>query len=216
MNSECIWIINNSPGNKLRLTFSEFELQQSENCDLDYLEIREDNGIGKLLSISCGTDIEPVESSSKLWIKFKSDGDQVAKGFVGQYTLTGGNELTGPTGQITSPLYPLPYKLRNIVSWRINVEFGWVVQIEITDMFIENSGSICYSYLKVYDGYDEDAPVLQEICGTNIPEPFTTNSNIAYLELSSDILRQGSWFRLNWIQIPRDSLSSQNVDIERK
>ncbi|XP_029048305.2 cubilin isoform X2 [Osmia bicornis bicornis] len=214
LNSECIWIINNSPGNKLSLTFSEFELQQSENCDLDYLEIREDSGIGKLLSTSCGTNIEPVQSSSKLWIKFKSDGDQVAKGFLGQYTLTGGNELTGPTGQITSPLYPLSFKLRDIVSWRINVEFGWVIQIEVTDMFIENSGSICYSYLRVYDGYDNEAPRLLETCGTDVPKPFTTNSNIAYLELLSDILRQGSWFRLNWIQIPRDSLSSQNANVE--
>lgn len=149
LNAECIWILNNSPGNKLSLTFSKFDLQQSENCDLDYLEIREDSGIGKLISISCGINIETVQSSAKLWIKFKSDGDDVGKGFVAEYTVTGGNDLSGPTGRITSPLYPIPYKRRDTTWWRITVEFGWTIQIEITDMFIENSDETCFSYLRV-------------------------------------------------------------------
>ncbi|XP_012136673.2 cubilin [Megachile rotundata] len=214
LHAECIWIINNSPGNKLSLTFSEFELQQSENCDLDYLEIREDNGIGKLISTSCGTSIEPVQSLSKLWIKFKSDGDQVAKGFVAEYALTGGSELTGPTGQITSPLYPLPYRKRESVWWRVNVEFGWIIQLEITSLFIETTDLSCFSYLRIYDGYDNEAPVLLEVCGHDIPEPVTTNSNVAYVELSVDIFRHGSWFALNWIQIPRDSVLVKNEDTE--
>lgn len=149
LNAECVWILNNSPGNKLQLTFSEFDIQQSDNCDLDYLEIREDSGIGKLISVSCGTSIEPVRSSSKLWIKFKSDGDGVAKGFVGQYTFEGGNELTGPSGRITSPLYPLPYRRRDTTSWRITVDFRWLIRIDITDMFVENSGPVCFSSLSV-------------------------------------------------------------------
>ncbi|KZC14141.1 Cubilin [Dufourea novaeangliae] len=205
LNSECIYILNNSPGNKLRLTFTEFDIQSSENCDLDYLEIRENDGIGKLIGVYCGTSIEPIRSSTKLWIKFKSDGDGVAKGFVAEYTFEGGNELTGPTGRITSPLYPLPFKSQDTVTWRISVKFQQVIRIEIKDMFIENSGSGCYSYLRIYDGYNNEAPILLEACTLEPTQPMTTTSNVAYIELATVVVQSGSWFDLVWLEIPRDT-----------
>ncbi|KOC70062.1 Cubilin [Habropoda laboriosa] len=214
LNTECIWIIKNSPGNKLSLTFSEFELQQSENCDLDYLEIREDSGIGKLIATACGTDVNPVQTGATLWMKFKSDGDDVGKGFVAEFKVVGGNELSAPTGRITSPLYPIPYKTREVITWRIAVKFGWVIRIDITDIFIEDMQEEgCFSYLRVYDGYDKEAPILLETCGMTIPEPITTSSNIAFVELSTEIMRQGSWFDLTWLQIPRETESYEQDDI---
>ncbi|CAK9795155.1 Cubn [Anthophora quadrimaculata] len=237
LNAECIWIVKNSPGNNLTLTFSQFELQKSDNCDLDYLEIRENNGIGRLLNIFCGTDAETVKTGSTLWIKFKSDGDDVGKGFVAEFKVTGGSELSGPTGRITSPLYPLPFKNGETIGWRVTVEFGWIIRFEITDMFIENSNEGCFSYLRVsitrldicsfslvsycnrllreqiYDGYDTEAPILLETCDLNTHEAITTSSNIAYIELSTDVIRQGSWFDLTWIQIARDTSDGGNVDI---
>ncbi|XP_076174105.1 cubilin isoform X2 [Ptiloglossa arizonensis] len=213
LNSECIWILNNSPGNKLTLSFNEFELQKSDNCDLDYLEIREDSGIGKLISVSCGTDIEPVVSSSKLWIKFKSNGEGVAKGFTGSYKFEGGNELSGPSGRITSPLYPHPYKGRDRTTWRITIDFEWVIRLEIMDVFIENSGSGCFSYLRIYDGYDNEAPILLETCNLDKGEPVTTMSNVAFIELYTEVLRLGSWFDLTWLQVPK-SEADWNVDVK--
>lgn len=149
LNSECIWILENSPGNKISLSFSQFDLQQSEDCNLDYVEIREESGIGKLISVSCGTSVEPVESSKPLWIKFKSDGDDVAKGFLAEFRVMGGSELSGPSGKVTSPLYPIPYKARDTLSWRITVEFQWAIRVQFTDMFIENSDLYCFSYFRV-------------------------------------------------------------------
>ena len=149
LNAECIWILENSPGNKLSLTFTDFELQQSENCNLDYVEIREDSGIGKLINTFCGTSTETVRTSKKLWMKFKSDGDDVGKGFAAEFKLIGGDELSGPIGRITSPLYPIPYRKEETLSWRITVQFGSTIRIEITDLYAENFSSMCFSYLRV-------------------------------------------------------------------
>lgn len=149
MNAECVWILNTSPGNKLTLAFNEFDVESSENCDLDYLEIREDSGIGKLISVSCGKDATAITTSSSLWIKFKSDGSGTAKGFVAEYTFIGGNELEGPAGRITSPLYPLPYKRSSTFSWRITVEMDSVIRIEFKDLQIENIVTQCFSHVKV-------------------------------------------------------------------
>lgn len=149
LNAECVWILNTSPGSRITLSFSVFDIESSENCDLDYLEIREDSGIGKLISVSCGKDIAEITSSSKLWIKFKSDDSGTAKGFVSEYNFIGGNELEGPTGRITSPLYPMPYRRVATFSWRITVEMNSIIRIEFTDLQIENIGELCMSNVKV-------------------------------------------------------------------
>ncbi|KAG7199007.1 hypothetical protein KM043_013159 [Ampulex compressa] len=214
LGSECIWILKNSPGNRVSLSFSNFELEQSENCDLDYLEIRENDGIGKLIGIYCGTEIANVMSSSSLWIKFKSDNGGTSKGFLGEYNFLGGNELQGPTGQITSPLYPLSYKLQASFSWRITVEFGWLIRIVFRDMHIENIGTSCYYHIKIYDGYDDGAPILLEACGYVLPEPIMSTSNIVYIVMTSEMVREGSRFDLSWYQIPRDTNGPDEVDIK--
>ncbi|XP_054002675.1 cubilin [Hylaeus anthracinus] len=212
LNAECVWILNSSPGNQLTLSFAEFDIQESENCDLDYLEIRENNGIGKVITVACGTSIEPITSSSKLWIKFKSDGEVVSRGFVGQYHYVKENELTGPTGRITSPLYPIPYKRMDVTTWRITVQFQWLIRIEITDVFIESHNSGCFSYLRIYDGYNKEAPVLMEVCNLDKGQPITTTTNVAFIEMNTEILRLGSWFDLNWLEIPSDD-DSLNTDV---
>ncbi|RLU24405.1 hypothetical protein DMN91_002494 [Ooceraea biroi] len=137
LNAECVWVLNTSPGNRVTLTFSEFDIQSSENCDLDYLEIRENSGIGKLISVSCGKDVASITSSSVLWIKFKSDSSGTAKGFVAEYNYVGGNELEGPSGRITSPLYPKPFRRVAEISWRVTVDMDSIIRVEFSDLLSE-------------------------------------------------------------------------------
>lgn len=149
INSECIWQLKTSPGNRIRLTFSVFEIETSPNCDSDYLEIREKSGIGPLIGIYCNELPGAVEASTELWIKFRSDNSGTAKGFLGEYNLIHGNELTGVSGEIASPLYPLPWKQDLSISWRITVDFGMAVKIEFDDVHIENYGDYCASKIVV-------------------------------------------------------------------
>jgi len=154
LNAECIWILNTSPGNKVTLTFTEFDIESSENCDLDYLEIRENNGIGTLIGVFCGKNTASLTSSSVLWIKFKSDALGTAKGFVAEYNYVGGNELEGPSGRITSPLYPIPYRRTAEISWRVTVDMDSIIRVEFRDLYIENFGQFCFSSIKasIQDG----------------------------------------------------------------
>ncbi|XP_050461753.1 cubilin-like [Cataglyphis hispanica] len=213
LNAECVWMLNTSPGNKITLSFSEFDIESSENCDMDYLEIREDSGIGKLIGIFCGKDVSAITSSSRLWIKFKSDDLGTAKGFVGEYNFIGGNELEGPTGRVTSPLYPMPYRRPATFSWRVTVEMNSIIRIEFTDLQIENIGQLCFSNVKIYDGYNDEAVSLLEVCGYTLPDPVQSSSNVVYITMKTDFVRQGNWFDLTWLQIPRD-ISSDNKEIK--
>jgi cubilin len=60
-----------------------------------------------------------------------------------------GNELSGPTGQVSSPLYPRSYMHDGVFSWRIMVEFSKVVAISFKEFFIDVYFSNCYSYVAV-------------------------------------------------------------------
>lgn len=49
MNTECQWTLQLAPGNQIQLTFQSFDLISSDNCNSDYVEIRETSAHGKLL-----------------------------------------------------------------------------------------------------------------------------------------------------------------------
>lgn len=61
-----------------------------EFCSCDYLEIRDGSSPNdRLLAIFCGSNTLPdaVYSSGRhLWIRFKSDGEVVASGFVASFS----------------------------------------------------------------------------------------------------------------------------------
>ncbi|XP_043479110.1 cubilin-like isoform X2 [Leptopilina heterotoma] len=218
MNAECIWTISVSPGNGIVLGFPEFSLETSSHCNEDYLEVRESNGIGKLLGVFCSETPETIISNKTLWIKFRSDGKGTASGFRADYVLLHGMDLDGPTGQIASPLYPKPLVFNEEYSWRITVEFGWIIKIEFQDFAIGFIGHVydgCSVKLDIYDGYNDEAPTLFSDCGITKPEPVYSSSDTVYIKLVSVVYslqwhNAGSLFLLSWHQIPRGEIHEEN------
>lgn len=51
-NIECEWTITASPGNLMGITIEMLDIEQSDQCNDDYLEIRERSSFGKLLGSS--------------------------------------------------------------------------------------------------------------------------------------------------------------------
>ncbi|KAH0568173.1 hypothetical protein KQX54_019308 [Cotesia glomerata] len=214
MNAECVWILNSSPGNRISLTFSEFDIESSPNCDRDYLEIRENSPSGKLLGAFCGNTIDPITSNTKLWIKFRSDSSGTGKGFLGEYTFIHGNDITGSSGEIASPFYPLAFKRSDEVTWRVTVPFGSAVRVEFDDFHLENFNDCYYFSFMIYDGYDSDAPVLSEPCSSssnNLPDSVQSSSNVIFIKFNGDYMREGNWFYLHWYEVPRDQSSDREV-----
>ncbi|XP_058802311.1 cubilin [Phymastichus coffea] len=204
--ADCIWIIQNAPGNRISLTFDEFELTESEHCNVDYVEVRETNGIGKLRGVFCGKNVDSITSAQPLWIRFKSAPNTLGnpKGFKAEYNLLFGDELTGDFGEIASPMYPVPHRKSSDYWWRITVDFDFVIRIEFLDFHLDSYEDYCYSSVKIYDGYNEDAPEMKELCGIAIPEePITSSSNIMYIQFDSIYDQVGNWFLLKWTKIPR-------------
>ncbi|XP_046744297.1 cubilin [Diprion similis] len=204
-NVECVWIFPVSPGNSISLSFNDFAITENPNCNSDYLEVRKDNAIGNLEGIYCGLSKSNIISNKTLWMKFESSNITAEKGFSAEYHLLHNNELTGPTGTVTSPLYPRPCVLDGVYSYRITVDFTQSIRITFEDFHLETFTVDCDLLLTIYDGYDANAPKLAEKCGLILPEPVQSSGNVVYIVFSTRLVRSGSWFHLSWLQIPRDT-----------
>uniref|UniRef100_T1HII4 CUB domain-containing protein n=1 Tax=Rhodnius prolixus TaxID=13249 RepID=T1HII4_RHOPR len=197
-------------GNRVMLEIVELNIQVSESCNSDYLEVREKDSDGKLMGVYCESNIpDRLYSNKNMWIKFRSS-EGGAKGFKAHYSLVHGGELSGISGQLASPLYPKNYIKYGKFNWRITVQPSHAIRIAVIDLFIEKMDAVyeCVGEIMVYDGYDSSARILKRICGIQIPEPFTSGSNVVYIEFLNFINAVGSKFLIDWMQVPKETGSS--------
>ncbi|KAG8337398.1 Neuropilin and tolloid-like protein 2 [Homalodisca vitripennis] len=77
-------------GHQLRLDFrDEFNVEPSEECRFDYLEVRDgEHGYSPLIGKICGHQFPPMVTSSSryLWIRFRSDENIEYSGFKALYS----------------------------------------------------------------------------------------------------------------------------------
>lgn len=81
-NMDCVWTIQGSKGSFLQLQFTSLDIVKSEDCNEDYLEIR-DWSEGKILGLYCGSEMPSTEllSYERLWLRFHSSPGSTGKGF---------------------------------------------------------------------------------------------------------------------------------------
>ncbi|XP_029444624.1 cubilin [Rhinatrema bivittatum] len=203
-NTECIWTILSSPGNRLQLSFITFQLQNSENCTCDYVEIREGNATGQLVGKYCGNSLPDNFTSVTghiLWVKFVSDGSATALGFRAIFSHLFGNNLVGTGGKIASPLWPRNYPHNSNYLWVINVDATQVIRIRVLEMDIEDHYSCAYDRLRFYEGPNIHSHLIGTYCGLSPPAPFSSfGSSIAIqFQTDSSISRPG--FLLDWYAV---------------
>ncbi|XP_013185402.1 cubilin [Amyelois transitella] len=204
-NADCEWKLKTSPGNRVSLYIAMLDIGYSEDCNEDYLEIRERDGGGKILGLYCGRVLSPglnVTSATELYLKFRSNDKDPGRGFLIHYGFLHGNDITGMSnGEIASPLYPRPYDGTGEFWWRITTE-SLAINIEIDNLQIHTHSETCDDSLSIYDGYDAESPLLIELCGAlhSKSEVVSTTSNAAYIKLTLNEANTGAFFHLRWSQ----------------
>ena len=100
------WFLIVPEGHQVQITFETFELEQSENCENDYVEVREayfempyypvrilaDYGAILTKPICGSTKPSPIQSAGNMvWLQFRSDSDTTTtyKGFKTSFTSSG-------------------------------------------------------------------------------------------------------------------------------
>ncbi|KAM7237074.1 hypothetical protein CapIbe_011318 [Capra ibex] len=200
-NVECVWNVVSSPGNQLQLSFIAFQLEESQDCSRDFVEIREGNATGRLVGRYCGNAL-PLNYSSALghilWIRFVSDGSGSGVGFQAAFASIFGNDnIVGTHGKIASPLWPGNYPHNSNYQWTVNVEASQVIHARILEMDMEGTLNCYYDKLKIYDGAGIHSRLVGTYCGTQTDSFSSTGSSLTF-QFSSDSSISGRGFLLEW------------------
>ncbi|KAI5725404.1 hypothetical protein M8J77_014895 [Diaphorina citri] len=186
LNTECVWTVKSSPGNKMAVQFPVFQLEDSDKCNEDYVEIREADAQGKLLGVYCSSQVPlNVSVDAAFWIKFKSNGVGTATGFTADYYYVEDIEIQGQTGGlITSPQYPTPLSEYKKFSYTIRVSDGAKIRITILESYLSGHSDECEfgGTLKVFEGTEAlDSKLLH-------PNLCTAPLNTQFISLTSEVL----------------------------
>ncbi|KAF7287446.1 hypothetical protein GWI33_001415 [Rhynchophorus ferrugineus] len=222
-NMTCVWTISQGPGNTVSLQFSSFDIPDSEFCNNDYLEIRETNETGKLLGAYCGTNIPSnvTTTTGAIALIFKSsmlaEGvPSTKKGFYLEFSYTPNAQLTGSSGKIGNPLYPFTLATYDSFSWLITTKPKTRIEITFEEFYSDGEPTDCSnSGIKVYDGMDNDAVVLKEVCGYGAPPPVISTSNMVFIESDYFSDRIPTKFLLSWRELTTN-LRVKNNSLTKK
>ncbi|NXG41986.1 CUBN protein, partial [Psilopogon haemacephalus] len=198
--TECVWRILSSPGNRLQLSFTEFQMEESSSCSKDYLEIREGSESGRLAARLCGHSLPANYTSTLghlLWVKFVSDGSGTDVGFKATFSHLYGNDIVGSRGQIASPQWPRSYPPNADYQWRISVNASQVIHGHILQMDMERHYRCYYDKLKVYDGPNVHSRSLATYCGADLAS-FASSGSSMTIQFQSDSSVSGKGFLLEW------------------
>ncbi|XP_074596985.1 cubilin-like, partial [Brevipalpus obovatus] len=209
INIDCYWRIEVAKGNRISLTFDDFDLEESEFCSLDYLEIRETGMSGPLIGRFCGHDKPALNQTAfqSVWIRMKTDSTGTAPGFALTWTTLSEVDLTGESGSIQSPGYPNYMHLPVKMKYKIIAPINQIILFRFTEIDIPiNSTSQCRYYVTIRDGYTEGAPNLGTFCGYLVQDEIRTTSNIAQVDF---VAAEGASFVLSWkAELPNDTDSA--------
>ncbi|XP_023561215.1 cubilin [Octodon degus] len=200
-NTECVWNIRSSPSNRIQLSFMSFQLEASQDCSKDFVEIREGNSTGHLVGRYCGSSLPQnfsVTVENLMWIRFVSDGSHNSMGFQASFTMIFGNDnIEGTHGRIASPLWPGNYPHNANYKWTVNVNSSQIIRGRILEMDMEAANYCLYDKLKIYDGVGIHSRLIGTYCGTEA-QSFTSTRNSLTFQFLSDASTSGKGFLLEW------------------
>lgn len=109
-----------------------------------------------------------------------------------------GGVFDGPSGQITSPNYPQPYADNLVCNYTVMANNDSYIIAQFVDKFEIESHPLCiYDRVVAYQGNSTSAQPLGRFCGSQIPTPIVSRSNL-FLQFQTDSSIRAAGFKLNF------------------
>ncbi|GFR88699.1 zonadhesin [Elysia marginata] len=128
-----------------------------------------------------------------------------------------GQAVSGDTGMIQSPNYPLAYPNNAYCEWTITTEPGTKVQLAFSYFSLEYCDRTCpCDRLNIYDGNDFSDTHLATLCGTNITStvPITSTGNVMAITFRSDSSAVYNGFQARWIAVDNNTAGWNDSSIQ--
>ncbi|KAM8930212.1 CUB domain-containing protein 2 [Pelodytes ibericus] len=218
-NAECRWLIQAATNSKVRLVFTDFQME-NEECNFDYVAIFDGPSQEEHQAHHyCGTTKPPdtISSSNELLVVFKSDFNIGGRGFKAYFSSGECQELfTAVKGNITSPRYPDLYPNNINCHWNIQLLPGFRIKMFFQDIELEERSSLTdqcdYDHLSVYDGDSEGDTLLGRWCASDNPPPLMSSKNKLLLVLVTDRDSANKGFSVSYIGVVPINVSCTRTD----
>ncbi|CAB3400845.1 unnamed protein product [Caenorhabditis bovis] len=191
----CSWHFVTTPGHRLMLTFSTFQVEEHSQCKYDAVAVY-DGGDSQspLAGLFCGLTPPPLLLSSlnEFFLTFTSDASVSRKGFEAQYTSVCGGSLIAESlpGHIYShaTFSDSKYGKNQDCSWRVSAKTpSRGVRLQFSSFQLEGEDGCLYDYIEIYDGPEMTPDSLfGRFCGDAIPETFTSSGSEMLLIMHTD------------------------------
>ncbi|XP_070137463.1 protein tolkin isoform X1 [Drosophila bipectinata] len=217
----CEWRITATHGERVVLKLENMNIFKSNNCETDYLEIR-DGYFAKspLIGRFCGkvaNDVIRTESSRMLLTYVNAHRSEGFRGFKAEFDVVCGGEMSvdDAEGRLESPNYPLDYLPNKECVWKITVPKGYQVALKFQSFEVENHDSCVYDYVEIRDGPAQDAPLIGVFCGYKPPPNMKSSGNSMYVKFVSDTSVQKAGFSAVFMK-EVDECETQNHGCEHE
>ncbi|KAG8592594.1 hypothetical protein GDO81_000555 [Engystomops pustulosus] len=190
---ECTWEISATPGHRVKLTFTEFEIEQHQECAYDHLEVFDgETEKSSILGRLCGNKIpEPlVATGNKMFLRFVSDASVQRKGFQATHSTECGGRLK-PEPKLRD-LYSHAqfgdnnYPVQADCEWLLVTERGLRVELSFPTFEVEEEADCGYDYMELFDGHDTSAMRLGRFCGSGPPEEIISSGDAILIHFHTD------------------------------
>ena len=197
----------------MTISWSKAEIEQSEKCHKDYIEVHLYDRNGKYMIKTCDS-YGHIMMNEAFWVNFVTDDEIELRGWIMTYEQSFGkviNYKQKTRGKISSPLWPHLYPSNQDVQWTINGNVGvHAVHYELKEFDVP-----CKDIVRFYDGED----VMDEICGTldDIPRwsiVGETKSATLNVNFISDDIIWGHGFLFEWNLIAAGDWDPNEIEPE--
>ncbi|XP_056385092.1 CUB and zona pellucida-like domain-containing protein 1 isoform X2 [Hyla sarda] len=209
--SDCTYNIEGTGSETTRVIFSLLDLNPSADCSQENITIFNDNF--DVLGVLCpnSPQIAVYESQGRVNIRVSTDSTaRVRTAYVLYYSVTpanaincGGN-LKGYSGTISSPNYPDRHPDFAYCLWHLEVPKNTKVKLSFTEIFVEIDPACRFDFIALYDGPDNNAPLLDVLCGRRVAELETTSNSLTLL-FSADYANSYFGFSVTYTAVPQDN-----------
>ncbi|KAG7156659.1 Tolloid-like protein 2-like 1 [Homarus americanus] len=241
-NLDCEWRIFTSPGTVIHFTWMSFDLEGSNSCPFDYVQIQELSSFGEVLTInkSCG-NVLPVNytsSSNRVAIKFHTDGSATRRGFSLLYTSSVPANDTDPASSSPAPPTPQwPTASPSVLlcnGTQVSLATRGSISVGSSTNHYEDNQScewrlvsppgsvfrITWHRFDLEEGISAIMTMLKSwmflqsarYCGHSLPPPLLTSSSTAVIRFQSDGSVAGFGFTLLYENVSDQQDSSNETD----
>ncbi|XP_050312817.1 tolloid-like protein 1 [Anthonomus grandis grandis] len=172
---DCVWHFITTPGHRVRIVFSYFELEPHQECAYDHVDFYDGSSPeAPTLGRFCGSKLPHmiVGSGNQLYMTFRSDASIQRNGFSATHSTVCGGILqaTAEKKHVYSHAKygSASYDNRADCDWTIEAPPGQNVHLSFLTFDLEDFDNCGYDYVEIFGGLDSGQS-YGKFCGVNMP-----------------------------------------------